>query len=122
MREFDISKSWKEYEGLFLTEEKVGNYLKLIFPNNIFIRNKKFLNHSIRPDYVCHELKLVVEYEGDVSNESNWYTDANGTRKLYATGVDYGAVTPMLVQAIKAQQNIILSINHCQLFMVFNLK
>ena len=45
----------------------------------------------------------VVGFE-DKNNASNWYTDDEGNKKLYATGVDYGALTPMLVEAIKEQQ------------------
>lgn len=48
----------------------------------------------------------IVGYD-DETNDSNWYTDENGNKKLYATGVDYGALTPMLVEAIKEQQKII---------------
>ena len=49
----------------------------------------------------------VVQYETDLSDPSNWYVDENGIKRLYAEGVDYGALTPMLVQAIKGQQEII---------------
>lgn len=49
----------------------------------------------------------IVQYEPNLANQSNWYTDSDGTRKLYATGVDYGALTPMLVEAMKGQQQII---------------
>ena len=42
----------------------------------------------------------VVSYD-DETNESNWYVDENGEKKLYTTGVDYGALTPLLVEAIK---------------------
>ena len=48
--------------------------LEKLFPNNIFIHDKylkidnKYItnvcNQKIRPDYICHELKLVVEYDG----------------------------------------------------------
>ncbi|MFA5652386.1 MAG: hypothetical protein WC933_03395, partial [Candidatus Paceibacterota bacterium] len=34
-------------------------------------------------------------------NESNWFIDDDGIKKLYASGVDYGALTPMLVEAIQ---------------------
>jgi hypothetical protein len=54
----------------------------------------------------------VMEYEVDILNESNWYTNEKGEKKLYATGVDYGALTPMLVQAIKGQQIIIINQNN----------
>jgi hypothetical protein len=53
----------------------------------------------------------VVWYEDNLSNPSNWYVDANGTERLYARGVDYGALTPMLVQAMKGQQDLIVSQN-----------
>jgi hypothetical protein len=49
----------------------------------------------------------IVSYD-DKTNNSNWYIE-NGEKKLYATGIDYGALTPMLVEAIKEQQKIINS-------------
>jgi archaellum component FlaC len=42
----------------------------------------------------------IVGFE-DKNNASNWYVDDKGNKKLYASGVDYGALTPVLVQAIK---------------------
>jgi endosialidase-like protein len=53
----------------------------------------------------------VVQYETDLSDPSNWYVDELGVERLYAEGVDYGALTPMLVQAIKGQQELIDSQN-----------
>ena len=50
---------------------------------------------------VGNVLPEVVGFETDLSNKSNYYLDKDGTKKLYATGVDYGAVTPLLVEAIK---------------------
>ncbi len=46
----------------------------------------------------------VVGYE-DYLNLSNHYIDKEGNDKIYASGVDYGALTPLLVEAIKEQQN-----------------
>jgi len=50
----------------FLTEKLLGKYLKLLYPNNIFINDKSIKESYIRhrPDYYCKELKLVVEYDG----------------------------------------------------------
>ena len=50
----------------YLTEDNLGDQLKIIFPNLIFTRNKKIPHSSInnRPDYVNHELMLIVEYDG----------------------------------------------------------
>ena len=43
-----------------------------------------------------------MEYEWDTNNTENWYIDnVTGEKKLYATGLDYGALTPMLVESIK---------------------
>ena len=53
----------------------------------------------------------IVQYENP-DNASNWYIDnKTGKKMLYATGVDYGALTPMLVQAMKGQQDLIVSQN-----------
>ena len=51
----------------------------------------------------------VVGFE-DANNVSNWYIDsATGEKTLYATGLDYGALTPMLVEAIKGQNELVNS-------------
>ncbi|MBU2503900.1 MAG: hypothetical protein KJ879_02505 [Nanoarchaeota archaeon] len=43
-----------------------------------------------------------MEYEWDTNNTENWYIDnVTGEKKLYATGLDYGALTPILTEAIK---------------------
>jgi FtsZ-binding cell division protein ZapB len=46
----------------------------------------------------------IVGFENS-SNESNYYYNEKGEKKLYASGVDYGALTPMLVEAIKELNN-----------------
>ena len=50
----------------YLTEDKLGNYLKIIYPNEEFIHNKKIpdIESRIRPDYRCDNLKLIVEFDG----------------------------------------------------------
>jgi very-short-patch-repair endonuclease len=65
MQNFDNSKSYEQYKDLFLTEKKLGEYLKLIFPNYEFIHNKAFPGTLYRPDYRNDELKLIVEFDGD---------------------------------------------------------
>lgn len=62
---FDIKKSFRDYQDKFLTEGKLESYLKLIFPNEIFIHNKTFPGYRFRPDFRCDNLKLVVEFDGD---------------------------------------------------------
>lgn len=42
----------------------------------------------------------IVSYE-DATDKSNWYIDSEGNKKLYTSGIDYGALTPVLVEAIK---------------------
>ncbi len=70
-------------------------------------------NHDI--GFIAEELgKIVPEaiiYE-NASNSSNWYIDKNGTKMLYATGVRSGYLTPILVQATKGQQELIISQNN----------
>ena len=50
----------------YLTEKSLGEALSFIFPNQIFIHNKKVPNSGInnRPDYRCEGLKLIVEFDG----------------------------------------------------------
>jgi len=78
--------------------------------------NWKIYNGSHDMGFIAEDVGKVVpevvQYETNLSNSSNYYIDANGKKQLYATGVDYGALTPMLVEAIKEQQKIILSQNN----------
>lgn len=51
----------------YLNEERLGEYLKVIFPSNTFIHDKpvpKSSNKRRRPDYRCDELMLIVEFDG----------------------------------------------------------
>ena len=47
-----------------------------------------------------HDMGFIAEEVGKVVPEIVSYEPD----RVYATGVDYGAITPMLVQAIKEQQ------------------
>ena len=51
----------------YLTEEKLGEFLKILYPDLEFIHDKIMPNSGIlnRPDYRNDELKLIVEYDGD---------------------------------------------------------
>lgn len=53
----------KLYEG-YLTEKKLSDSLKILFPNNVFINNKKFKNTNYKPDFICEDLKLIIEFDG----------------------------------------------------------
>ncbi|VVB83739.1 Uncharacterised protein [uncultured archaeon] len=77
--------------------------------------NWKIYNESHDMGFIAEQIgeyvPEVVNYETDLTNSSNWYIDEKGNKKLYATGLDYGALTPMLVEAIKGQQQIINQLN-----------
>lgn len=49
---------------IYLTEKNLIDYLSDIYPNTIWIHNKTFNNYKFRPDYVNHELKIVIEFNG----------------------------------------------------------
>lgn len=51
----------------YLTEAKLGEFLKVLYPNHEFIHDRMVPNSNIlnRPDYRNDELKLIVEYDGD---------------------------------------------------------
>lgn len=51
---------------MYLTESKLKDYLKIIYPNHDFIHDKKVPNSGInnRPDYRNDELMLIVEFDG----------------------------------------------------------
>lgn len=47
----------------------LDEYLRVIFPNSVWIHDKAFgehdgVNYRIRPDYRCEELKLIIEFDG----------------------------------------------------------
>jgi hypothetical protein len=50
----------------YLTETKLGEYLKILYPKDEFIRNKCVPNSNskYRPDYRNDNLKLIVEFDG----------------------------------------------------------
>jgi len=69
--------------------------------------NWKIHNESHAMGFIAEDVGKVVpevvSYETDLTNSSNYYIE-NGKKVPYATGVDYGALTPVLVEAIKQQQ------------------
>ena len=48
----------------YLTEDNLIDYLKIVYPQNEWTRNKAFPGYKFRPDYRCDEIKLVVEFNG----------------------------------------------------------
>jgi very-short-patch-repair endonuclease len=52
----------KLYTG-WLTEEKLGRALEIMYDAE-FIHGRAFPGYRFRPDYINHDLKLVVEYNG----------------------------------------------------------
>lgn len=52
--------------GEYLTEDSLENYLKVIFPTHTWERNTTYRYNGgwFKPDYICHTLKLVVEFDG----------------------------------------------------------
>ena len=53
------------YDG-YLTESKLGEVLKILFPNVVFTHDKIVPNSGIknRPDYRSDKLMLIVEFDG----------------------------------------------------------
>ena len=66
------------------TDNCLNKCLEKLFPNNVFVHNKFFkyngefvindFRQKIRPDYICEELKLIIEFDGD-SGKNGHYTD-----------------------------------------------
>ena len=59
----------KEIEGKYLTEELLGKFLQVAYPEYEWVHDKKFetpdsIKYNFRPDYCCHELKMSVEFDG----------------------------------------------------------
>ena len=69
--------------------------------------NWKIYNNSHGMGFIAEDvgkyIPEVVQYD-DALNQSNHYTDKDGKDRVYASGMDYGALTPVLVEAIKEQQ------------------
>lgn len=51
----------------YLTEGLLGEILKDMYPNEMFIHDKTVPNSQTRrrPDYRCDNLKLIIEFDGD---------------------------------------------------------
>ena len=53
----------KEMEGKYLTEEYLGKFLNVAYPERVWVHDEKFKlplaekAFNFRPDYCCHELK-----------------------------------------------------------------
>jgi hypothetical protein len=77
--------------------------------------NWKIYNNSHDLGFIAEQIGQivpeVVQYETDMSSSSKYYFLPNGTKQPYAESVDYGKLTPILVEAIKGQQQIITSQN-----------
>ncbi len=58
--ELDLGKN-------YLTEDKLAEHLKAIFPDEVIIRNKKIqgLSCNGRPDFYIPSKKLIVEFDGN---------------------------------------------------------
>ncbi len=70
----------------FLTEKKLIDYLRLIFPNEIWTSNRKIPGSSInsRPDYYNDKLKIIIEFDGDsTANLKGHYSNAETILKDY---------------------------------------
>lgn len=64
----EIQELENKMKGKYLTEESLGEFLKVLYPNKEWIHDQKFktegVTYNFRPDYCCHELKLCVEFDG----------------------------------------------------------
>lgn len=49
---------------MYLTESKLEEYIKKIYPNTEWVHDKRFIDYAFRPDYVNHDLKIIVEFDG----------------------------------------------------------
>ena len=48
----------------YLTEENLKEYVELMYPDTEWVHDKRFKDTRYRPDYVSHEKKLIVEFDG----------------------------------------------------------
>ena len=76
----------------FLTEEKLVDYLRIIFPNQDWISNKKIPGTPInsRPDYYNEKMKIIIEFDGDSKlNINGHYSSAKVILNDYKKDVIY---------------------------------
>ena len=99
------------------TNNCLNRCLEKLFPNNKFVHNK-FLKcneefvindfgQKIRPDYVCEELKLIIEFDGDAGKNGHYtdpfviFKDNNNTKILSDLGYNVIRI-PFYIQLDKS--------------------
>ena len=66
----NTKKLENKMKGKYLTEEFLGEFLKVAYPNQKWIHDEKFQIpnteklYKFKPDYCCHALKMCVEFDG----------------------------------------------------------
>ncbi len=85
----------------YLTETKLGDILKIIYPKHEFIRNKIVPNSNVRfrPDYRCDELHLIFEFDGYNHYNSSKRIKMDSTKNRIYEGMGYKVICiPYFVQ------------------------
>ena len=64
-----IKKFEQKMNKQYLTEELLGEFLTIAYPNYVWEHDKRFQivggqDYKFKPDYCCHELKMCVEFDG----------------------------------------------------------
>ena len=71
-RNKEVEELESKMKSKYLTEESLGEFLRVIYPNYDWVHDQKFRaeieseekTYNFRPDYCCHELRLCVEFDG----------------------------------------------------------
>jgi hypothetical protein len=77
------------------------DYLKILFPNNIFIRNRIIKESGIknRPDFFCKELKLIVEFNGPKHYTDSLTQSRDSLKKIIYNNMGYKIINiPYFIQ------------------------
>lgn len=102
----NIKKLEKEMSGKYLTEELLGKFLKVIYPDNEWLHDQRFklpnnenIKFNFRPDYCCHELKMCVEFDGHDHYMKANIIQADNNKDAILTELDYKIIRiPYFIQ------------------------
>tara|TARA_Y100000310_G_C20663817_1_gene806321 strand:+ start:516 stop:1109 length:594 start_codon:yes stop_codon:yes gene_type:complete len=92
--------TFKKGKELWLTEKKLFNILKQLFPNNEIIHDKMFsLNHKFRPDYRIDDKKLCIEFQGHQHYTNSFHVYKDQIKKEIMESYGYNLIEiPYFVQ------------------------
>ena len=93
----NVKKEKKIVKDRYLTEEVLAEWLKIIFPDKEFIHEKEI--GSYKPDYVCEDLKMIVDFDGINHYQSAVVIQTDKKKDEYLQSLGYKVIRiPFFVQ------------------------